>query len=106
MTIHISKVDYLTLTTAESFELLKQHVAYMNDLYKSDSNYEYGGENDSEKDHSLLIDLFEHCTGWSFMDESNERIVAFREWGERSLENEIPEQLLKLVEKIGLAKTC
>ena len=87
-------------TPPQAMAALERLAAKMIDLFNTDDDYSWGGENDSEPDWSRFYALFEYATGCDLYDDENPEFEEFENWALKATEAEIVAEALRLAKKL------
>ena len=87
-------------TPSQAMEALERLAARMIDLFNTDENYSWGGENDSEPEWFHFYALFEYATGYDLSDDTEPYFEEFQKWGLKATEAEIVAEALRLAKKL------
>lgn len=87
-------------TPPQAMAALERLAAKMIDLFNTDDDYYWGGENDAEPDWVRFYALFEYATGYDLSDETQPHFEEFQKWGLKATEAEIVAEALRLARQI------
>ena len=87
-------------TPSQAMAALERLAAKMIDLFNTDEDYSWGGENDAEPDWFHFYALFEYATGYDLGDDENPKFEEFLKWGLKATEAEIVAEALRLAKKL------